>query len=320
MRFIIIMLIGLIMPTALAAQETGEQQSYTEKLKALESQFKSDETSEPADYEKLLPLMQKLEQLIAELKKDISAQTDPRYALLAQADNLLSAMKAKRVTGKPGWEFVINTGFSLTGGNSDLLNLNGGLKINKSLLWINDITLNVNFDYRLDKEEVKYRKWTISLRYGHSLTRAFYVFVQGNYRSDFASAVDNGIKFYGGAGYWFFDIPSPKLKFGLEAGGGWYKDYFANGTDESHAILDARLWFFWNFAEGVTFREDLDFIPNADDFSDFRFVLKSTTGLEFKINTILALAFDLNIRYTTNPQPTKKNTDYSQTAKLVFKL
>ncbi|NPV01046.1 MAG: DUF481 domain-containing protein [Brevinematales bacterium] len=318
MRFIIILLIGLIMPCLISAQDSGAD--YAEVFGAVRSQFDSAENAEPADYETLLPLTQKLSQLIAGLKADTSLQTDPRYEILAQAEKLLAAMNAKRVTGKPGWEFVVNGGFSLTGGNSELLNLTGGLKLGKSLLWVNDISLNINFDYRLDQDEVTYRKWTAFLRYGHSITRELYLFAQGNYRSDFASAVDNGMKFYGGAGYWFFDIPSPKLQLGIEAGGGWYKDYYTGGATESHFILNGRLWFFWNFAEGVAFRQDIDFNPNADDFTKFSFVLKSMTGLDFKINAHLSLALDLSIRYTTDPQPGIKNTDYSHTTKLVFRL
>lgn len=308
--------------SAIESPQVFEKQppSYLARLEALSQQFHSEENQYPFTYAELEILKSQVQLLLSNINSDIENDRDTRYEWAAKAETLLSAINNKRVVGKPSWQMNLALGFSLTGGNSDLINLNGSFLVNRNILWVHEISYQLHFDYRLNQAQRTYSKLETGLRYGHSLTRSLYLFVQGEYTKDYAASIDHRMKFYSGIGYWIFDILSPKLQLGCEIGGGWYKDYYYGDITDSHFILNGRFWFLWNFTPSLTFQQDASIYPAADDLSEFRFTLKSDTRIVWQFTATYNLIFELDVDYNSHPQPSVKALDYSQRIKLEWKI
>jgi len=205
---------------------------------------------------------------------------------------MLFAGNDQRVKGTVSWKNKLRLGFSLTGGNSALLNFNGGLSIHRNRLWVNEIGFAFDFDIREDRQALTYRKFTSHLRYGHSLNRRWYVFGGLWVASDLAAQLDYQLNPAAGTGYWLED--SKVLKWMQEIGAGYTDTRYLDGSFKGFWSLYARLFIKWQALKNLTLTEIMKYTPSVENFLDFHFQNDIKATLKIQKNFSFLLRFKLD--------------------------
>ncbi|MBN1898445.1 MAG: DUF481 domain-containing protein [Spirochaetes bacterium] len=216
------------------------------------------------------------------------------------------AREDKRITGTVYWNNKLSFGFTTTGGNSDTLNFNGGLQINRNKLWVDEWTFQSEFRYGTDKERISTEKASASLRYAISLTRSFYNFYRVLISHDYMAKEKIRITPTGGIGYWFFDRPAPVLRMMGEIGGGYSKYYLKDNSEEDDILLQVRGFFEWALSGPFLMGENIYMYPAM---GRNRNLIQSKTYLEININDRLSNSYIYEIDYNSNPPEGVKKSD-----------
>ncbi len=221
-----------------------------------------------------------------------------------------------RVKGEIKWNNKLTAGFSLTSGNSALMNLSAGLSLNRNRLWINEYDFKAMIDWRTDENVKTYLKISSLFRYGHSFTKKFYGFVGISAKSDYAALIDYNLYPNLGVGYWFFDTGRIKLMNELGTAYNYY--LYLDQTTSENLGLYYKLFLEWKIWPEVIWSETFSIKPAWADFSDF--VLKNISQIKIKIKKDLDLTLTHTYDFDNIPAAGAEKSDVSFVTGLEWKF
>ncbi len=222
----------------------------------------------------------------------------------------------KRVQGEVKWSNKLAAGFSLTSGNSELLNLTAGLSINRNKMWVNEFDFKTDVDWRTDQGVKTYLKLTGMFRYGHSFTRKVYGFVGISALSDYSSLIDYNLYPNLGVGYWFFD--TKKIKLMNELGSGYTYYVYHDQTVSQSFTLYYRFFVEWKVWENVTWSDSLRFRPSIPQWEDF--LINNISTIKVLIRKDLSLLLTHKLSYDNIPAVGAEKMDITFTTGLEWKF
>ena len=201
------------------------------------------------------------------------------------------------------WGGNIRSGLNGSNGDSDTLNFNAGLNLQRRSLR-DRTTLNGEYIFQQSDGETDENKWFSDLKYDYFITDDFYSFSLFRIEQDEASDLDLRTILSTGIGYQW--IERKDLKFATEAGVSWLYEDYSTGMDDNK--ITARLAYLYenDLWDKVKFFNNLEFFPQFNDPSDF--FLTTTAGLRTNVSkTIFTEAKVIYEHDSTPAEGTGKN-------------
>jgi putative salt-induced outer membrane protein YdiY len=140
-------------------------------------------------------------------------------------------------------------------------------------------------------------------------------FVRSELQQDKIALVDLRSTTDFGLTYRFVKNPQQELTGRL--GAGYRFENFTNHTSNKGAVLSFGLFHSYQFGKSALLTTDLQYLPAASDFADYRFVHDS--GLELPLAASLwKIRFGVNNQYNSRPQSGRENLDTTWYTRLLL--
>jgi putative salt-induced outer membrane protein len=220
---------------------------------------------------------------VALAREAVAAMRSPEEQRLAQA-----------------WSGFVDTGLSLTRGNSETLTYSLGASADRTTerdkvsvyaaaLFANSTVAGVTFDTAKAARG--------GLRYDFNLSRRVFAFAFTDLEYDQFQQLDLRNVLGGGAGYHV--IKSDAAMLDLFAGASFNQEFFSTDITRRSAELLVGNEFAYKLAENIAFKERLVIFPNMSELGEFRGTLD--TSLLTKLNNWLGWQITVSDRYLSNP-------------------
>ena len=205
------------------------------------------------------------------------------------------------------WSGNVRSGLNGANGNSDTLNFNSGLNVQRRSLR-NRTIFNGEYIFQRSDGETDENKWFTDLKHDYFLTEDLYVFGFARVEQDESSELDLRTILSSGLGYQW--IERKDVKFSTEAGVSWLYEDFKTGMDDNK--ITARLAYFYenDLWDRIKFFNNLEFYPQFSDPSDF--FLTTTAGI--RTNVTKKIFSEAKVIYEHDSTPAegtgKNNVNY----------
>jgi len=201
------------------------------------------------------------------------------------------------------WSGNIRSGLNGSNGDSDTLNFNAGLNLQRRSIK-NRTIFNGQYIFQQSDGETDENKWFTDLKHDYFINDKLYSFSLFRIEQDHSSDLDLRTILSTGLGYQW--IERDDLKFATEAGISWlYEDYSTGMSDNK---ISARLAYLYenNLWDRATFFNNLEFFPQITDPSDF--FLTTTAGLRTNVTKTIFMEARVLFEHDSSPaEGTGKN-------------
>lgn len=205
------------------------------------------------------------------------------------------------------WSGNVRSGLNGSNGNSDTLNFNAGLNLQRKSPR-DRTTLNGEYIFQQSDGETDENKWFADLKYDYFITDDLYSFSLFRIEQDDASDLDLRTILSAGLGHQW--IERKDLKFATEAGVSWLYEDFSTGMSDNK--ISARLAYLYenDLWEKVKFFNNLEFFPKISDPSDF--FLTTTAGLRTNVSKRIFTEAKVIFEHDSTPAENtgKNNVNY----------
>lgn len=200
-----------------------------------------------------------------------------------------------------GWYGKAGLGYLAASGNADNFNLNALFDLGyNTQLW--DHTLRTRAIGAAADGQSSAERYTLDLKSLREITENDYLFGLIAYQKDRFSGVDQQLSGSVGYGRRVFDTDVHRLN--VEAGLGYRKLEFNDGTEDSGAIVRLGGNYTWDFSENAKFEQILAIEAGSDNTST-----ESISAISATLVENLKLAFSLTIKHNTDVPAANTNTD-----------
>ncbi|WP_372369485.1 DUF481 domain-containing protein [Candidatus Uabimicrobium sp. HlEnr_7] len=214
------------------------------------------------------------------------------------------------------WGANFSIGTNYTDGNVDFFAFSSSVSAFKH---IDDHYFNLqgSYVYREVNGDAIFDKLQAFLRYDYFLSDLWRIFVLNTHSRNQFLDLDYRVTI--GVGVWYDIFLNDTIQNGISFAPIYNYEQFAGDIDDETIELSFRNIFKWHIGEGVEFVADVFFIPNANNFDDYRFF--GLFYFETKIySDTLFLRVSLQEEYDSKPQDDIKHSDVIFTTSLVFKF
>ena len=205
------------------------------------------------------------------------------------------------------WSGNIRSGLNGSSGNSDTLNFNAGLTLQRRSLK-DRATLRGEYLFQQSDGEREENKWFTNFQYDYFISDDVYSFGLFRIEQDEASDLDLRTILGGGFGYQW--IERKDLKFSTEAGLSWLKENFSTGMNDNKLTLRLAYHYENDFWEKARFFNNLEVFPKISDPSDI--YLTTTVGLRTNVSASIFTEAKVIYEYDSTPAEDngKNNLNY----------
>jgi putative salt-induced outer membrane protein YdiY len=205
------------------------------------------------------------------------------------------------------WSGNVRSGLNGSSGNSDTLNFNVGLNLQRRSLR-DRATLNGEYIFQQSDGDTEENKWFTELKYDYFISNDIYSFSLFRIGQDEASDLDLRTILSTGLGYQW--IERKDLKFATEAGFSWLYEDFSTGMSDNKITLRLAYHYENNLWDKVRFFNNLEFYPKITDPSDF--FLTTTVGLRTNVSKTIFTEAKVIYQHDSTPaeENSKNNVNY----------
>jgi putative salt-induced outer membrane protein len=201
-----------------------------------------------------------------------------------------------------------------TSGNSDSKTFGAGLDaVYQPAPWKAELKASFVTNQADGKETA--RRLTASLRADRNLSLRFALYAQGAYLRDRFAGIEGQEIVQSGGQYAI--LPGPVHTLSASVGLAYTKEQRIEAADRSFLGASAGISYHWALAPTSVFEEDIGYLPDFEDSSDWR--MNAATSLTTSINSVLAVKLSHELAYVHSPVPGKRRTDSTFLASIVAK-
>jgi len=218
---------------------------------------------------------------------------------------------------EPSWTGETGLSFVATTGNSETQTLGLDLKFERRPEpW--GVVFGGSFIRAEQDKELTAERYGAYVRGKRALSERWELFAGLSGEKDQFAGYDLRGVLDAGATYKALVGPTHELSF--DGGLAWTTEDFIEGQGSDNDYFGAILGldYKWSFSDNAYLGQTLDYFPNFDNSTDWRFV--SETSLQGSLTSLLALKLAYLIRYDNEPVPGFDDTDTTATASLVLKF
>ena len=205
------------------------------------------------------------------------------------------------------WSGNIRSGLNGSNGDSDTLNFNTGLNLQRRSVR-NRTTFNGEYIFQQSDGETEENKWFADLKHDYFFSNDLYGFVFSRIEQDESSELDLRTILSSGLGYQWLERKD--IKFATEAGLSWLYEDFKTGMDDNK--ITARLAYFYenDLWDKLRFFNNFEIYPRFSDPSDI--FLTTTAGLRAKVTKKMFTEAKVIYEYDSTPATDtgKSNINY----------
>lgn len=247
----------------------------------------------------------------------------PRRPSLVSAGLLLAAalpLSAQEPPAPPPpppplWSGQGELSFVATSGNSDTQTLGVGAEVAwQPRPW--SLAFKGAFVRNEADGEEKANSLAAMIRGARTFTPRFEAFARGDYLKNRFAGIGSRWSGEGGVAYAIFPAPPNKVK--AEVALGYTAEDRLAAPDKSYPSARAGLFYEWQISKTAVYTEELSFIENLEDTSDWRIV--NAGALTADVSTFLALKLSFAILYSNEPVPGFEKRDTTFSAAVVAKF
>jgi putative salt-induced outer membrane protein len=207
------------------------------------------------------------------------------------------------------WTGYVESGLSLTQGNSETTNFATGAHATRTTLK-DKTSLYLATVYAKDSTTGKSRTTANAIRWGgryeYNLTSRLSAFGFTDFEHDQFQLLD--VRFVPGGGIGWYLIKGTQSEFQIFGGGSYNYENFSDGiTRNSAELLTGEDWIY-KLSDRVSFTERFTYFPNLNETGEYRLTFDS--GILTKLNGWLDWHLTLSDRYLSNPVATVKKNDF----------
>lgn len=205
------------------------------------------------------------------------------------------------------WRGNIRSGLNGSNGDSDDLNFNAGLNLQRRSLR-DRTTFNGVYIFERSDGNTDENKWFTDLKYDYFFNNDFYGFAFSRIEQDDASDLNLRTILSSGVGYQWLERDD--FKFSTEVGLSWLYEDFTTDSDDNK--ISARLAYFYEneFWDRLKFFNNLEYYPKLSDPSDFLII----TTVGFRSNVTEKLFTEAKVIFEHDATPAddsdKNNVTY----------
>jgi len=267
-------------------------------------------------------------EIIEEDEDIVSVKTESMGVIVIKKEFIDNIVKPERIvkkdeeekeTQKPeiSWQREISAGYNTSRGNTRTEQFSLNAFVNRNRKHIDEWTFKGNIFYSEANKEMDSQKWYGIGRYAFSFgpRKALYNFYRLEADHDrFADVYYRAIP-ASGVGYFFFDLPEPKLL--VEVGLGLeYTDYYGDKKNTSNLVAVPRLFYEQELFKRSKFTQDIYVYPALTDSGSYR--VHSESAFTLSINDKLGLRLSLIDDYSSEPPLDIKKNDLTLMSSLVY--
>lgn len=198
------------------------------------------------------------------------------------------------------WSGNIRSGLNGSNGNSDTLNFNAGLTLQRRSLK-DRATLNGEYIFQQSDGDTEENMWFTNLKYDYFISDDVYSFTLFRIEQDEASDLDLRTILSTGLGYQW--IERRDLKFSTEAGLSWLNEDFSTGMSDNKLTLRLAYHYENDLWDKARFFNSLEYFPKISDPSDF--YLTTTVGLRTNVSS--SIFTETKVIYEHDSTPAEDN-------------
>lgn len=215
----------------------------------------------------------------------------------------------------PLWSGQGELSFVSTSGNSDTQTLGVGAELAyQPLPW--SAAFKAAFVRNEADGEEKANSLAAMLRGARAFSPRLEVFARGDYLKNRFAGIESRVSGEGGVAYAIFPAPPHKLK--AEAALGYTAEQRIAAPDRHFPGARVGLLYEWQISKTAVYSEELSFIEDLDDTSNWRLV--NAGALTADVTTVLALKLSFAILYSNEPVPGFGKRDTTLSAAVVAKF
>jgi putative salt-induced outer membrane protein YdiY len=212
------------------------------------------------------------------------------------------------------WDTSIYTGFSLSQGTVDSLNLNAGVRAIGT--WTDrEVLLFADYLYAETNSTSDADVFRAGAQYNWLFSERAYVGLRTNFLSDAIADVDYRLSLNPTLGYTLYK--NDRARLSVEAGPGytWEKQ---SGISRDFMNLRAAERFEWAFENGAKFYQTLEYLPEVEDFGSY--LIAAEAGLEVPLSAKLKLRLAARDTYDSTPAAGRDSNDLTLLTGLSYAL
>lgn len=208
-------------------------------------------------------------------------------------------------------QFKGSLGGQYNSGNTDSQLLEFDLFFNHNRKWIDEWTFKLNTDYQTSAAQEISSKLFTSLRYGYSITPAFYHFYLSDYETNHLKGIFSRNRLITGLGYWFSD--QNHWQWVIEGSVGYLTERLTTLEENSFGIYFLRTIYKQSIFTSAIFSQEINYSNLKQGYQ-----LKSVTQLENPLSKVWSLLMQIKYDYVSVPPSGFKPEDLKFLIKLQF--
>lgn len=217
---------------------------------------------------------------------------------------------------RPKWSVTLEAGGVLKEGNTDTLDGRGRFDVKRKtpddLL---EFFLAAEYSEQDDRRtKNEYRG---GIRYESSLSDRKYWYTR--LLMEFDEFEDLDLRSTATFGYGYYWVKEPATELKTSAGLGYRHESFDTGETQDSAVIDLELSYRHDLGDWAQFTHTAAYIPDFEDFDDYRLELDTAIVLPFK-NDDWKLKFGIRNEYNAQPQPGIDRLDNTYYVNVVLNL
>lgn len=215
----------------------------------------------------------------------------------------------------PLWSGKGELSLVATSGNSDTQTLGAGLEVAyQPLPW--SVAFKAAYIRNESEGDEKANSLIAMIRGARALSPRLEVFARGDYLRDRFAGIESRWTGEGGLAYALFPSPPHELKF--EGAVGYATESRVDAADLDFPTARVGALYEWQISKRAVYSEELSFIEDLDDGSNWRIVNAGSVTAE--VSTVLALKLSFAILYSNQPVPGFQKRDTTTSAAVVAKF
>lgn len=213
------------------------------------------------------------------------------------------------------WGGELSAGFDMTGGNSDTVALNTGLKAGARVN-DNEALLDLRFNYGKADHEKNVENGKALAEYNYHFNPRSYANVRAEYSYDAIADIDYRV-IVGPPSLGYLFVTNRRTRVAAEIGAAYLWEE-VGGMFDDKPLFRFKESIRQQLNRAVTLFQSLEYLPEASQWRDY--LLQAEAGLDSALTERMSFRFSVQDKYDSRPAAEKKPNDLFVSAALVQKL